>query len=111
MNAVVTQPKNCPFGTNTTTEHKNMTTSDNTDTLVRRNIPRWMSLLSDVAVTFLGSVVVFTENVQFFFIVPQLHSVSDLASNGKVVISWQQSSSTTQEIPRILWNPKVDQPC
>jgi hypothetical protein len=54
----------------------------------------------------LSSIVVLTESVQFF-IVPQLHSVSDLASNGKVVISWQQSSSTSQEIS-LIWNPKVD---
>lgn len=39
MNAGVAQPKNCSFGINTTIEHKNMTTSDNTGTFVSLNIP------------------------------------------------------------------------
>ena len=80
-------------------------TSNNTGTLVRRNIPRWMSLLSDVFVMFMSSIVVLTENVQFFYCATI--AFSDLASNGKVVISWQHTSSTSQEILRI-WNPKTD---
>jgi hypothetical protein len=40
------------------------TTSDNTITLPSQNIPCWMSLLSDAAVTFLSSIVILTPNGQ-----------------------------------------------
>jgi len=50
------------------TELKNATTTpDNTGTLLRWNIPCQMSFLSDVAPTFLNSIVVLTPNYHFFY--------------------------------------------
>ena len=46
--------KKLSFGVHTTIELKNVTTPDNTDTLLSRNIPRHMPLLSDVALIFLA---------------------------------------------------------
>ena len=67
-------PIHCPFGVDTTTEAKNITTSDN------NGIWRCMSrlevcrhCLSDVVVTFLSSIVALTPNGNFL-IVPVLHS-------------------------------------
>jgi hypothetical protein len=48
-----------PFGFNITIELKNIINkTDNTGTLLNRNKPRWMPLLSDVFVTLLSSIVV-----------------------------------------------------
>ena len=55
-----------PLGVNITIELKCITnTSVNTTTLLSPHIPRQMPLLSDVVVTFLGSIVVLTPNEQF----------------------------------------------
>ena len=50
-NSGTTQKLTC--GVSTTIELKNVTTPDNTGTLLSRNIVRLMPLLSDVAVTLL----------------------------------------------------------
>jgi hypothetical protein len=67
-----------PLGFRTTIElkiyiYKN--TSDNTDTVVSRNIPSHLPLLSDVGVIFFSSVMVFTPNGNLW-IVPPFSSVS-----------------------------------
>jgi hypothetical protein len=56
---MVAQSKNCPFGVNTTTELKNIETTSHKngiwqDMLQLASVP----VLSDVAVTFLGSITV-----------------------------------------------------
>ena len=53
-----------PFGVNTTIELKNITTSENTGTLLSKNVARKMPLLSDLIVLFFSSVVVSTANKQ-----------------------------------------------
>ena len=56
---------------------ENVTTAfDNTGTLVRWNIPRWMPLMSDVVI-FFSSIVVLTQNGNFW-VVPLLHSMSNM---------------------------------
>jgi hypothetical protein len=63
-NSVTTQK--LPFGVNITIELKNIINkSDNTGTLLSRNVSRWMPLLSDVFVILLSSIVVLTPNGQF----------------------------------------------
>jgi len=56
------------FVVSITIELKNIilvNTTDNTGTLLIRNTPRWMSLLLDVFVTVLSSLVVLTTNETF----------------------------------------------
>lgn len=57
--------QNLTFGVSTTNELKGITTPDSTGTLLSRSIARYMSLLSDVAVTVLSWIVVLTANRQF----------------------------------------------
>ena len=59
LNAIVAQSKNCPFGVNTTTELKNITTSDNT--AIWQGVFQVTSVLvlSDVLVTLFSSIVIF----------------------------------------------------
>ena len=67
-----------PVGVNTMIELKNMTTlSNDTSTLVSSSITHYLSLLSDAAVLFFNSIIVLTPNGNFW-IVPILHSPSDL---------------------------------
>jgi hypothetical protein len=80
LNAIVAQLKNCPFGVNTTNELQNITvTLNNTGTLLSQNTPRQLTLLSDVTIIFLRSIIVLTPNGQFW-IVPILHLRSDIRS-------------------------------
>jgi len=55
-----------PFGVNITIDLKNIINkSDSTGTLLIRNTPRWIPLLSDIFFTLLSSIVVLTPNEQF----------------------------------------------
>ena len=66
LNAIVAQPKNCPFGVNTTIELKNVRTpSDNYDIQRRMLGLRSVPVLSDSDVTFLKLIVVLTPNGNF----------------------------------------------
>jgi hypothetical protein len=53
------------FGANTKIELNNMTTFDNTSTLVGRNVPYQMAVLSDVFVIIQSLVLALTPNGQF----------------------------------------------
>ena len=67
-----------PFGVNTKIELDSITaTSHNTGTLLSHNVPCYRPLFLDVAVMFLSSIVELTPNDNFW-IVPLLHSVSDM---------------------------------
>ena len=78
LNAALAQLKRVPFGVNTTIELKNITTtSDNTGTIVSRNILRLIPLLSNAVNIYFSPIVVLAPNGQLL-IVPLLHSVSDM---------------------------------
>jgi hypothetical protein len=76
--AVVAQSKNCPFGVNTKIELKNIKTMPHKNRIWQgmfqlRSVP----VLSDVAVTSFSSIIALNLNGSFW-ILPLLHSVSDI---------------------------------
>jgi hypothetical protein len=78
LNAIVAQSKNCPFGVNTTIELKHIETTSHKNGIWRGMFRlRGVSVLSDVVVTSLSSLIVLTSNGNFW-ILPLLHSVSEM---------------------------------
>jgi hypothetical protein len=74
----VAQSKYCPFGVNITFELENKeTVSHNNDIWFGMFELTSVPVLSDVFVTFFSSVIVLTANGNFW-IVPLLHSASDM---------------------------------
>ena len=77
LNATVAKPKNGHLESILRLSSNVTTAFDNTGTLVRWNIHRLMPLLSDEVVVFFSSIVVLNQNGNFW-VVPLLHSVSDM---------------------------------
>ena len=78
LSALVTQSTNCPLGVNTTIELMNVTTTSDKNG-IKRGVFQQTSVpvLSDAVVIFFSSILVSTPNCDFW-IVPLLHSESDI---------------------------------
>jgi hypothetical protein len=75
LNAVVALSKNCPFWVNTMIDLKSVNSTPYSMSSSRMCQLTSVPVLSDIAVTFLRSIIILTPN-DSFWIVPLLHSVT-----------------------------------